>query len=210
MESTAASLDALRLDDVQTRHADLINGLQSVYNLLADLQLISSDAIISPPEFPGHNMRPEVLGTFGYDEETIALIRHLPWLSDELVHEPDGLVVAPAITTAMNYFSNRDNSPYMVEEWEHPRRGGYEIGSGERDLELYMLRITNGNWKHELGYHYIYNSRDCEQSSIKRSKHSMLIRKHRYDGEMASKSVSSLLVRSDMAARLNSAVRVGH
>jgi hypothetical protein len=160
---TAKSEKAPETDEVQEKHADLINGLQLVYKTLADLQLISANQIINPPSYPGHNMQPASLHAFGYNEETVALIQRLPWLADEIVHPWEGHahVVAPFGTTAMNYFSTAGGNSHMTEDFEHPRRGGYCTDLGERDLEPYMLRITNGNWVYQDGYHYIYNSRDC-------------------------------------------------
>lgn len=70
----------------------------------------------------------------------------------------DKFEVAPCLTAAMNFFCNPDDHPRMDEVWNHPRRGGYEIEEGERDLEPSMLQITDGG---RNGYHYIYNTKDC-------------------------------------------------
>lgn len=72
------------MSEIGSKHADLINGLQEIYNTLAELQYINTDDIIQPP-YRGHNLPASTLQAFSYDDETVALIRCLPWLSDELI-----------------------------------------------------------------------------------------------------------------------------
>lgn len=138
------------------KHKPLIDGLSRIYQCLAELTLIQERDILYPPyKNPGIDL-PRLIA-LGYDNETVALIQHLPFLSNEVVWPQvngEGIFVAPE-SKALNYLGDcirtRMNNP-----WNDPLRGKFG-DEDEEKLDPWMLRLTEGG---HFGTDYIYNSKD--------------------------------------------------
>jgi hypothetical protein len=141
------------MEDIRSTHWALIEGMTEIYQRLVTCDLSPND-ILHPPHV-NPNIHEAELRRFGYDDTTVEVIKQLPWLSDHVVWESSGFHVAPN-TRALNYFVQPGGSHPFNDAWTDPLRGGYETDEGERPLDPWMLRITDGGRE---GFHYIYDTK---------------------------------------------------
>lgn len=146
------------MEDVRGKHRELIEGVTDIYQRLALVNCdLSPDDILYPPHV-NPSIHDTELEKLGYDNTAIEVIKQLPWLSNRIVWEDRGFHVAPD-TRALNYFVQPGDLHPFHEPLTDPRRGGYDTDEGERPLDPWMLRITDGARE---GYHYIYDTKTCK------------------------------------------------
>ena len=129
---------------MSTPHQPLITTLTAFYNLLASLRYIPADAIIYPP-LGGHtNVDSEAARDAGFDDDAIAVMRLLPYLSEDI---EDYLI---AEKTRSRSYMNKD-------DMGAPRNSA----SADEDLPGYALTLTATNID---GYALTYDTRTCVYS----------------------------------------------
>jgi hypothetical protein len=129
---------------MSTPHQPLITALTTFYNLLASLRYIPADAIIYPPPGGHTNVDSEAAREAGFDDDAIAVMRLLPYLSEDV---EDYLIAK----------ETRPRSYMNTDDMEAPRNPA----SADEDLPGYALTLTATNVD---GYALIYDTRTCGHS----------------------------------------------